>query len=89
MLIVRFTHRFKKNYTKVERSGKDLSNVKTIVLELRKGNPIEKSFRDHPLKGNYKDCRECHLASDLLLIYYIKNDELILVNIGSHTELFE
>jgi hypothetical protein len=35
MLIVRFSLRFKKNSTKLDRFGIDLSKVKTIVSNLR------------------------------------------------------
>jgi mRNA interferase YafQ len=34
-------------------------------------------------------CRECHIKPDLLLIYKkAGRDQLILVRIGSHSELF-
>nr|WP_232300843.1 type II toxin-antitoxin system YafQ family toxin [Capnocytophaga sp. oral taxon 324] len=44
----------------------------------------------HLLTGNYKGCWECHIESDLLLIWE-QNDEnmaIILQRIGSHSELF-
>jgi mRNA interferase YafQ len=46
-------------------------------------------FRDHPLKGGYAGCRECHLRPDLLLIYIQSATELKLVRLGSHSELFD
>jgi len=41
------------------------------------------------LQGKLKDFRECHIKNDLLLLYKIDNDSLILVDIGSHNQLFE
>ncbi|MUU69568.1 type II toxin-antitoxin system mRNA interferase toxin, RelE/StbE family [Helicobacter pylori] len=35
-----------------------------------------------------KDFRECHIKPDILLVYLVKDDELILVRLGSHSELF-
>jgi mRNA interferase YafQ len=43
---------------------------------------------DHPLSGEWKDFRDCHIKPDLLLIYR-KPDKtnLELVRLGSHSEL--
>jgi len=45
---------------------------------------------DHKLvdSKNFKDCRECYI--DWLLVYQYHNDKLILllVDTGSHSELF-
>ncbi|WQY51773.1 type II toxin-antitoxin system YafQ family toxin [Helicobacter pylori] len=35
-----------------------------------------------------KDFRECHIKADILLVYLVKDDELILLRLGSHSELF-
>ena len=39
----------------------------------------------------YKNCSECHIEPDWLLIYKIQNEELILLlfSTGSHSELFK
>jgi len=44
---------------------------------------------DHGLSGEWSDHRECHLKTDLLLIYRKPNpDVLQLVRMGSHSKLF-
>lgn len=45
-------------------------------------------YRDHQLIGTFNQYRECHLKPNLLLIYTIEKDELHLVRLGSHSELF-
>ena len=47
-------------------------------------------FCDYGLTGNYAAHRECHVLSDLLLIYRIYKNILILelVNTGTHSDLF-
>ena len=42
------------------------------------------------LSGDYIGCRECHITPDWLLIYEIKNDELVLclTRTGTHSDLF-
>ncbi|MCQ2946644.1 type II toxin-antitoxin system YafQ family toxin, partial [Helicobacter pylori] len=42
----------------------------------------------HALKGVWKPYRECHIKADVLLVYLVKDDELILLRLGSHSELF-
>ncbi|EAJ3015000.1 type II toxin-antitoxin system YafQ family toxin [Campylobacter jejuni] len=45
----------------------------------------------HQLKGVLKDFRECHIKSNLLLIYQKHNNELELniLKLGSHSKLFK
>lgn len=47
-------------------------------------------MKDHALTGEMSGFRECHLKPDLLLIYAKAEDPpaLILMRIGSHSELF-
>jgi mRNA interferase YafQ len=40
------------------------------------------------LKGDYKDCRDCHIEPDWVLIYRIIGNELHLIRIGTHADLF-
>ena len=62
---------------------------KTIDL-LAEGNKLPQSYKDHQLKGKLSLYRECHIKGDLLLIYRIEKENLILIliNIGSHSQLF-
>lgn len=59
-----------------------------IIEKLAKSKSIEAKYSDHPLSGNWKGHRECHIKPDLLLIYKIEVDTLRLVRLGSHSELF-
>jgi mRNA interferase YafQ len=46
------------------------------------------TMRDHALIGNWKDCRDCHIKPDLVLIYRKPDaDTLELIRLGSHSEL--
>ena len=61
-----------------------------VVGLLETGNPLPQKYLDHPLKGNWKGFRECHVAPDWLLVYRYEADTLILVlqRTGSHSDLF-
>ncbi len=52
--------------------------------------PLHSRFRDHPLKGDYRNRRECHIEPDWLLIYKIDSEKGLIVfeRTGSHADLF-
>lgn len=86
------TSRFKKSFKRV--SGWSKFNQKAfekVVGDLANLKKLEEKYKDHKLTGELKYFRECHIQPDLLLIYQIKRDELILILIdtGSHSDLFE
>ncbi|EAJ2621531.1 type II toxin-antitoxin system YafQ family toxin [Campylobacter coli] len=85
---IRVLKEYKKNYKKLTLKEKDL--VDEIVYRLSYNETLERKYKDHKLKGEFKELRECHVKPDLLLIYQKQDDKLILtcINIGSHSELF-
>ena len=87
----RATKRFKKHAKLVKkRSEKDSEKLKNTIELLAKGEKLPERFHDHELTGNLKGNRECHILPDLLLIYRIFNNILILelIDTGSYSDLF-
>lgn len=87
-----YTKQFKRDLRRLEKSGnKDIEKLKTVVRSLVKGKELDSSFRDHRLKGNFKDRRECHIEPDWLLIYKIVRTEhtIVFERTGNHSDLFE
>ena len=65
------------------------TDLKPVIDTLVFDQPLAASYRDHGLTGEWAGCRECHIKPDLLLIYKKEEeDKLILVRLGSHSELF-
>ena len=64
--------------------------IEQIIDLLASGKSLPIARKDHKLNGEFSDFRECHIKGDLLLIYKIEKDKLILVlvDIGSHSQLF-
>ena len=82
---------FEKSLQRLERSGKvDRDAIEDAIDLLATGNPLPPHLKDHALRGEYAGCRECHIRGDLLLVYARRDKALILIllNIGSHHELF-
>ena len=88
MLHIFRTKQFRKDSKKILKQGKDLSLIVKVIDTLQAKKPLPKQNCDHELTGNWKGYRECHVQSDLLLIYQIEGDILILSRTGSHSELF-
>ncbi len=80
---------FKKDYKRAKKQNKDLAALRTILVALIEDKPLAAKYRDHNLSGTWKKHRECHIAPDLLLIYRIDGDDLVLERMGSHSELFK
>ena len=89
MRFVARTSRFKRDYKLAVKRGKNIGKLLQVVQRLASGEKLEARFRDHPLEGEYQDCRECHIEGDWLLIYMITPKELILIRTGRHADLFE
>jgi mRNA interferase YafQ len=82
-------NRFEKDLRLILKRGKSLEKIKNIMRQLAEQKPLKAKDHDHPLKGEYVDCRECHIEPDWLLIYMIKDDSIIFVRTGSHADLFK
>ena len=89
MRSIRRDTQFKKDVKRLKKRQKDFNKLKNIIQLLVEGEKLPPESKDHKLKGILKDCRECHIEPDWLLIYRIEGSELCLVRTGSHTDLFE
>lgn len=60
-----------------------------VVETLLSGETLDPKHKDHPLKGDYRGYRDCHVKPDLVLIYKITDNVLHLVRLGAHREIFK
>jgi mRNA interferase YafQ len=91
MYTIKPTTKFQKDLKRAIRRGYNIDLLTEVIKKLAMDETLDASYNDHPLKGQYKDCRECHITPDWLLIYEIVNDMLILylTRTGTHADLFE
>jgi len=89
MKTVRYSTKAKKD---LKRYRNDILLMKALydVLEKLVNSVIlPKEYKAHTLAGNYKDCVECHIKNDFLLIWMdVGQDVIEIIRIGSHAELF-
>lgn len=91
MRTIEYTGAFKRDFRRVKAQPRhrDLEAVLVPVLQLlATDQALPPRLCDHPLKGDWKDHRDCHLKPDLVLIYRKPDEELLqLVRMGAHSEL--
>ena len=91
MLTLHTTGQFRRDEKLARKRGLDTSLLKTLIQTLLEEKPLDPKHKDHPLVGNYKGFRECHILPNWLLIYTVDKGRLILTasRTGTHTELFD
>ncbi len=78
-------------YKRLLKSGRFDNNLfNEAVLDLSNGRKLRQKFRDHELMGNLSGHRECHIMSDVFLIYQIDYSlkEIIIVNFSNLFYIF-
>ena len=90
MLRIFYTTKMKKDAQRMQRRGKDLSKLSSVLTALASGGTLPARHRDHALSGRRAGFRECHIEPDWLLVYRIEEDLLSLTatETGTHADLF-
>ncbi len=85
--------KYKKTRMLAKKQGLDMDLLDWGIEQLALDIALPVNWRDHQLKGNLKNFRECHVGGfgDWLLIYEKRKTDMILYLLatGSHTELFD
>ena len=90
MLEIVPSNRFRKDLKLLRRRGCDMALLEEVIDRLAAGETLAPKYRDHQLTGDYGGFRECHIAPDWLLVYEIREKELLLLlsRTGTHSDLF-
>lgn len=90
MFTIKTTNRFEKDVKLCQKRGYDLNLLKEVMLLLSTNGSLPIKYKPHKLSGNYKDCWECHIKPNWLLVWKQDDTELILLftNTGTHSDLF-
>ena len=88
---IKITASFKRDQKRVDKTNNMRPAIKKrfaqALSSLTNDEPLDYSYRDHALIGNWEGYRECHLAFDLVLVYKLYDKTLELVRIGTHSEI--
>lgn len=90
MKILHPTTQYKKDLKRIRNNPKRAAALQEFLFMLEHEIPIPEKYTPHLLVGNYGGCMECHIGSDFLLIWFdYQTDQIDLVRLGSHSELFK
>lgn len=85
MRTTRTTSRFLKDFKKVG----FIPELIDVLHHLQNKKTLPAHYLNHPLKGNKDKIWDCHVKNDLVLLYRINDkDELELLHLGTHSEIF-
>jgi mRNA interferase YafQ len=65
-----------------------MEKLRKILRKLQHQEPLDPKLNDHPLTGEFKDSRDCHIEPDWVLIYRVAGDTIYFERTGSHSDLF-
>lgn len=89
---VQYSSKFKRDLKKLIKQGKDIEKLLDVVDQLANKKELDLRYKNHFLMRDrhYKNCKECHIEPDWLLIYQYHDNKLILllISTGSHSECF-
>lgn len=87
---VRYSNLFKKSFKKCLKRGCKQDDFRKVLSIFAECGSLPPEYRPHKLKGKYKECWECHINPDWLLVWEQYDTELILilVDTGTHSDLF-
>ena len=88
MLRVEQTNKFLKQLSKCKKRGKDVNKLYNVVRKLANCETLDAKHRNHYLES--RNCWDCHIEPDWILLYRIHDDilSLELLETGTHSDLF-
>ncbi|MGM9862098.1 MAG: type II toxin-antitoxin system YafQ family toxin [Muribaculaceae bacterium] len=84
------TTQFKRDYKRFRNNPRKMAKLLAILNLLQSETPIPAEYYPHMLTGDYAGFMECHIEGDFLLIWFDpETDQIDLIRLGSHSELFK
>ena len=87
---IEYTPRYEKKLFKFLKRHKDIVERYKKTILLMEADPFHPSLRLHPLKGKLEDLHSVSIDMQyrISIEFYIENNRIIPVNIGSHDEVY-
>lgn len=88
---IKYTGQFKRDMRLCQRRGYNMELLHHVISLLAETGQLPEKYRPHHLRGNREGQWECHIQPDWLLIrnQYDSELELLMLNTGSHADLFK
>ena len=84
------TPQFRRDYRRERQRGRDMGPLMAVIDSLAAGEILGPEYRDRPLTGEACACRECQVQPDLLLVYRLDGEYLVLtlIRVGARETLY-
>jgi mRNA interferase YafQ len=90
MYTLKITSQFKKDLKRIQNNPTKILHLKEVLRLLEQDGVLPERFKPHKRVCDYAGFIECHVESDLLLIWLDPEENVIkLVRLGTHSELFK
>jgi mRNA interferase YafQ len=83
-----YAGQFKRDIKLAQKRGKNMVKLKQLLELIIHGEVLPASYLDHPLKGDWRGCRDAHIKPDWLLIYKLTDEAVRFERTGRHSDLF-
>jgi mRNA interferase YafQ len=80
---------FLKDLRKTKMTDEQYGKFILYISKLINKEMLPKEAKDHSLTGEWKDVREFHIGGDLVVLYKIESNGIILIRIGCHAQVFK
>lgn len=90
MYELRPTTKYRRDVRLMNKRGADLELLMAAQdLLIQTGTLPDHPYKPHPLRGDYVNCIDAHIAPDWVLIYEVlKENVIVLRRTGTHSDLF-
>ena len=90
MYSIEYTGAFRKDVKLCAKRGLDIQLLQNVIAILARDGRLPLEYRPHILSGKYAGIWECHIKGDWLMTWrqYDNRLELLMLNTGSHSDLF-
>ncbi|MEZ3578241.1 MAG: type II toxin-antitoxin system YafQ family toxin [Muribaculaceae bacterium] len=89
MKLLKPSTQYKKDLKRIRNNPKKAEALLEVLNMLKNEIHIPDEYKPHMLTNDYAGCMECHIQGDFLLIWIDQEtNEIDLVRLGSHSELF-
>ncbi len=86
---IRYSSAAKKDLKRYRNDPRRMRRLYEVLQYLAAGEPVPAKYLPHKLSGDYAGCMECHVGGDFLLVWIDEDaDTVVVVRVGSHSELF-
>ncbi len=88
--MIKPTPQFRRDYRREKQRGRDMGPLMAAIDSLAAGEVLGPEYRDRPLTGEACACRECQVQPDLLLVYRLDGEYLVLtlIRVGARETLY-